>query len=91
MSNAALIKSVRLEPHPPPGKSIPVYTAVKSADTQSLSCVFAVLKILCAISGDVFFFFLSKLYVLLGHHSSVQLGVKLKVSLMSKGTVNKDK
>lgn len=44
-----------------------------------------------AISGDVFFFFLPKLYVLLGHHSSMQFGVKLKVSLMTKDTRNKDK
>lgn len=48
-------------------------------------------KYFCAISCDVFFFFRSKLYVLLGHHSSVQFGVKLKVPLMTKGAVNKDK
>lgn len=33
----------------------------------------------------------SKLYVLLCNHSSMQFGVKLEVSLMTKGAINKDK
>jgi len=46
VSNAELIKSVQLESHSSPGKSIPVYTTVKSADAWSLSCVCVVLRIL---------------------------------------------
>lgn len=33
VSNAELTESVLLEPHSPPGRSNPVYTTVKSADT----------------------------------------------------------
>lgn len=44
VSNAERMKSVLLEPYSPPGKSIPVYTTVKSADSPSCACV--VLKIL---------------------------------------------
>lgn len=86
MSNTELIKSLHLETHSPARKSVLVHTAIYVESilcSCSLENTFVLFLVKCFSS--------SKLYILLCNHSSMQFGVKLEVSFMTKGAVNKDK